>query len=318
MNRFYSKSVKFTQNIFFPAQLLNMYIGTFEAITGLPVIFGYIFFFTVGAAIGSFLNVVIHRVPREESIVFPNSACPKCGKAINSYDNIPILSWLILRGKCRNCKNPISPRYPAVELLNALLFVLIFWQIGFNPFLPVALIFVTTIVALIFIDAENMILPDVINFPLLFFALLVRIIFPIFFSAEYFSDIKIYPLNQLGGLPVWSISLIGAILGGLVGGGSLWLVGKIWKLLRNVDAMGLGDVKMMFAVGALLGWRLVFLSIFIGAFTGAIAGIFVIFGQKEKDFQAQIPFGIFLGIGSIVALLFGEQLINWYITNFIP
>ena len=295
-----------------------MFNGTFETITGLPVFFGYIFFFIIGAAVGSFLNVVIHRVPREESIVFPNSACPKCGKAINSFDNIPVLSWLILRGKCRNCKSPISPRYPAVELLNALLFILVFWQIGFNPFLPVALIFVTTIVALIFIDAEHMILPDVINFPLLFFALLVRIIFPIFFSAEYFSDLRIYPLNQFGGLPVWAISLIGAILGGLVGGGSLWLVGKIWKLLRNVDAMGLGDVKMMFAVGALLGWRLVFLSIFIGAFTGAIAGIFVIFGQKKKDFQAQIPFGIFLGIGSIVALLFGERLINWYVTNFIP
>ncbi len=295
-----------------------MFNGTFETITGLPVFFGYIFFFIIGAAVGSFLNVVIHRVPREESIVFPNSACPKCGKAINSFDNIPVLSWLILRGKCRNCKSPISPRYPAVELLNALLFILVFWQIGFNPFLPVALIFVTTIVALIFIDAEHMILPNVINFPLLFFALLVRIIFPIFFSAEYFSDLRIYPLNQFGGLPVWAISLIGAILGGLVGGGSLWLVGKIWKLLRNVDAMGLGDVKMMFAVGALLGWRLVFLSIFIGAFTGAIAGIFVIFGQKKKDFQAQIPFGIFLGIGSIVALLFGERLINWYVTNFIP
>ncbi len=295
-----------------------MFIESFETVTGLPVIFGYIFFITVGAAIGSFLNVVIHRVPKEESIVFPNSACPKCGKAIKSYDNIPILSWLILRGKCRNCKNAISPRYPAVELLNAVLFALVFWQIGFNPFLPVALIFVTTIVALIFIDAENMILPDVITFPLLFFALLVRIIYPIFFSAEYFSDIKIYPLNQLDDLPVWVISLIGAIFGGLVGGGSLWLVGKIWKILRNIDAMGFGDVKMMFAVGALLGWRLVFLSIFIGAFTGAIAGIFVIFGQKEKDFQAQIPFGIFLGIGSIVALLFGEQMINWYITNFIP
>lgn len=295
-----------------------MFIGTFETITGLPVIFGYIFFFIVGAAVGSFLNVVIHRVPKGESIVFPSSACPNCGKAISSYDNIPILSWLILRGKCRNCKSAISPRYPAVELLNALLFILVFWQIGFNPYLPVALIFVTTIVALIFIDAENMILPDVINFPLLFFALLVRIIFPIFFSAEYFSDLRIYPLNQFGGLPVWALSLIGAILGGLVGGGSLWLVGKIWKLLRNVDAMGFGDVKMMFAVGALLGWRLVFLSIFIGAFTGAIAGIFVIFRQKEKDFQAQIPFGIFLGIGSIVALLFGEQLINWYVTNFVP
>lgn len=295
-----------------------MFLATFETITGLPVIFGYIFIFLLGAAVGSFLNVVIHRVPLEESIVFPNSACPKCSKPIKPYDNIPVLSWLILGGKCRNCKNPISPRYPAVELLHALLYVLVFWQIGFTPFLPVVLIFVTTMVALIFIDAENMILPDVITIPLLVFAIIVRVAYPMFISAEYFTDIKIYPLNELAELPVWAISLIGALFGGLVGGGSLWLFGKIWKILRKIDAMGFGDVKMMFGVGALLGWRLVFLSIFLGAFTGAIAGLIVIFGQKEKDFQAQIPFGIFLGIGSIIAILFGDQLVTWYISNFLP
>ncbi len=171
-------------------------------------------------------------------------------------------------------------------------------------------------VALIFIDAENMILPDVINFPLLFFALAVRILFPIFISDQYFSDIAVYPLTELENLPVWTVSLIGALLGGIAGGGSLWLFGKAWKILRKVDAMGFGDVKMMFAVGALLGWRLTLLSIFLGAFTGAIAGILVIFGQKEKDFQAQIPFGIFLGIGSIISILFGNQLIEWYLGRF--
>jgi leader peptidase (prepilin peptidase)/N-methyltransferase len=293
-----------------------MRFATFESITGLPEIFGYVFFFILGAMIGSFLNVVIHRVPREVSIVFPNSACPNCKKPIKAYDNFPILSWLILRGKCRNCKTPISPRYPAVEFLTALLFVLVFWQIGFTAYLPVALIFSATMVALIFIDAEHMILPDVINFPLLFFAFVVRVSYPVFFSSEYFSDLQIYPLTELFGKPVWAISLIGAILGGLAGGGSLWLFGKIWKILRKVDAMGLGDVKMMFAVGALLGWRLALFSIFLGAFTGAVAGIFVILKQKEKDFQAQIPFGIFLGIGSIIGILFGNQLLAWYIAKF--
>lgn len=295
-----------------------MFIVTFESITGLPIFFGYIFFFLIGAAVGSFLNVVIHRVPKDQSIVFPNSACPKCGNSIKPYDNIPIFSWLILGGKCRNCKNPISARYPAVELLNALLFVLVFWQIGFTPFLPVAMIFVATMVVLIFIDAENMILPDVINYPLLVLALLVRVFFPVFFGAQYFSDISIYPLNLLTELPVWAVSLIGGIFGGLVGGGFLWIFGQIWKILRKVDAMGLGDVKMMFAVGALLGWRLVILSIFLGAFVGAISGLIVIFKQEEKDFQAQIPFGIFLGIGSIIAMLFGDNIIAWYINNFIP
>ena len=296
---------------------MNILFASFESATGLPEFTDYIFIFVLGAAVGSFLNVVIHRVPNEQSIVFPNSACPQCGKAIKPYDNIPILSWLILRGKCRNCGNPISIRYPAVELLTALLFVLVFWQIGFNAFLPVCLIFVATVVALVFIDAENMILPDAINFPLLFFALLVRLIFPIFFGADYFSDLKISPLNQMTDYPLWLVSLIGAIFGGLVGGGSLWLVGEIWKRLRGVDAMGFGDVKMMFAVGALLGWRLTILSIFLGAFSGAVIGIILIARQKDKDLQMQIPFGIFLGIGSIIALLFGEPLVKWYLATFI-
>lgn len=297
---------------------MNILLASFESATGLPEFVGYIFIFLLGACIGSFLNVLIHRIPNEESIVFPNSACPKCKNPIKPYDNIPIFSWLILGGKCRSCKNPISPRYPAVELLNALLFVLVFWQIGFNPFLPVVLVFVSAIVALIFIDAEHMILPDVINFPLLFFALIVRLAFAFAFGSAYFSDLKFFPLNQLENLPVWLVSIIGAILGGLVGGGFLWLVGAIWKKLRGVDAMGLGDVKMMFAVGAILGWRLTLLSIFLGAFSGAVIGIAVISRQKDKDLQMQIPFGIFLGIGSILALLFGEQMIRWYFETFVP
>jgi len=295
---------------------VSILLASFESLTSLPEFAGYIFVFVFGAAIGSFLNVVIHRVPIEESIIFPNSACPNCKNLIKPYDNIPILSWLLLRGKCRNCRKPISPRYPAVELLTALLFALVFWQIGLNVFLPVALIFVTAVIALIFIDAENMILPNVITYPLLIFALLIRLIFPLVFEVSYFADFKVFPLNQMENYPVWVASLLGAILGGLVGGGSLWLVGEMWKRLRGVDAMGLGDVKMMFGVGALLGWQLTLLTIFLGAFSGAIIGIFLISRQKDKDMQTQIPFGIFLGIGSIISLLFGEQLIKWYFSMF--
>ncbi|MCO6510586.1 MAG: prepilin peptidase [Aridibacter famidurans] len=290
--------------------------SSFELATGLPVWIGYLFAFIFGSAVGSFLNVVIHRVPREESIVLPSSACPKCGKAIKGYDNIPILSWLILGGKCRNCKEPISARYPAVELLTGLLWVACFWQIGFNAFLPVAIVFVTVMLALIFIDAEHMILPNVITYPLLAAALLVRLIFPLTVGALYFTDILSFPLTELAGRPVWLVSLAGAVLGGLFGGGSLWLIGAIWKRLRGVDAMGMGDVKMMFGVGALLGLKLTFLAIFIGAFTGAVAGIAYIAYQKEKDLQAQIPFGIFLGAGSIIAILFGDPLIEWYLGMF--
>lgn len=292
--------------------------NSFESIIGLPQLAGYIFTFTTGTIIGSFLNVVIHRVPLEESIVFPNSACPKCKNPIKFYDNLPVLSWLMLGGKCRYCKSAISARYPSVEFLTGLVFLLAFWQIGFNPFLPVALVFFSAIIALIFIDAENMILPNVITYPLLAFALLIRLIFPVFINGNYFSDVNFYPLNSLQNYPAWLVSLCGAILGALVGGGSLWLVGEIWRRLRGVDAMGLGDVKMLFAVGALLGWRLTLLTIFLGALTGAFAGMLVIARQKNKDFQTQIPFGIFLGIGSILSLLFGEQIIAWYIDKFIP
>jgi len=187
-----------------------------------------------------------------------------------------------------------------------------------TPMLPVYLAFVSAIVALIFIDAEHMILPNVITYPLLVVAVAVRIIFPLVFVENYFSDTTFAPVAYLAGNPDWLVSLAGAILGALVGGGSLWLVGAVWKLLRGVDAMGLGDVKMMFGVGALLGWRLAFLAIFLGAFSGAIIGVILIARQKEKDLQTQIPFGIFLGIGSIVALLFGEKLISWYVTTFVP
>ncbi len=404
INGYYICGIKLSAAYSFPISLItqffevlmNLLFASFETITGMPVIFGYIFTFVFGALVGSFLNVVIHRVPRKESIVFPNSACPKCKNPIKPYDNLPILSWLILGGKCRKCKEKISPRYPAVELLTALLFGLTFWAVGFNAFLPVCLIFVTMMVSLIFIDAEHKILPDVINLPLLGLVLLARIFYPIFFSAEYFTDLKHSPISTIQNLPMWLsaligaiagcstgvvvlwlaseiwyhfqdieedeedlhdtifalgpqkarslklvsgfigavagaallltiknppgwlISIYGAILGGLVGGGFLWLVGEIWKRLRGVDAMGLGDVKMMFAVGALLGWRLTLLSLFLGAFSGAIIGIVVVSRQKVKDMQTQIPFGIFLGIGSIIALFFGEQIIGWYIRTFIP
>lgn len=291
-------------------------ISTFETFSGLPEIFVYILIFILGAITGSFLNVVIHRVPSKESIIFPVSACPKCKTPIKFFDNLPILSWLILGGKCRQCKKPISLRYPAVELLTALLFVTVLWQIGFNSFLPVALMFVAAVISLVFIDAERMILPNVITYPLLFFAFLIRLIFPLFFSVAYFSDIKIFPLNIVAEYPSWFISVTGGVLGALAGGGSLWLVGEIWERVRGIEAMGLGDVKMMLGVGTLLGWRLAVLSIFLGAFTGAIAGLIVLARQKEKDFQTQMPFGVFLGIGSVISLLFGEHLIKWYLDVF--
>lgn len=292
--------------------------ASFESLTGMPEYIGYIFVFIIGCVIGSFLNVVIYRLPLERSIVYPNSACPECGKAISPYDNIPVLSWLVLGGKCRSCKSAISMRYPAVELLTGLVFLLSAWQLGFTPFLPIALIFAAVMIALVFIDADHMILPNAITYPFFVFAVFVRLAFPLFFGPAYFADLEVAPITWLTGWPVWSASLFSGILGALAGGGSLWLIGEIWKRARGVDAMGLGDVKMMLGVGMLLGWRLSLVTIFGAAFFGSIAGVIVLSRQKDKDFQTQIPFGVFLGPASIGALLFGERLIEWYVRTFVP
>jgi leader peptidase (prepilin peptidase)/N-methyltransferase len=294
-----------------------MLLSSFEAITGMPEVFGYIFIFVLGSLIGSFLNVVIHRVPREESIVFPNSGCPKCGQAIKPYDNIPVLSWVILGGKCRSCKVPISPRYPAVELLTAILYVLTYWRLGFTPLLPVGLIFVAAIISLMFIDAEHMILPNVITYPMFVLAVVVRIALPIVTGNDVFGDSAVWPTSNMSVYPLWLVSLAGALLGAIAGGGFLWAVGEIWKRLRGVEAMGLGDVKMMLGAGALLGWHLTLLTIFFGAFGGALIGSVLITLRKDKDLRSHIPFGIFLGFGAIASMLFGSQLISWYFEKFI-
>jgi leader peptidase (prepilin peptidase) / N-methyltransferase len=290
-------------------------LASFEAVLGIPEWFGYIVVLLLGACIGSFLNVVIYRVPNGMSLL-TSSACPNCQRSIKFYHNVPVFGWLMLGGKCSTCGEPIAWRYPAVELLTGVLFCVVYWQVGLTPYLAIALAFTAAMTALIFIDAEHMILPNVITYPMFVIALILRVVYPIALEGNYFSDTAYAPISYLQGWPEWAVSLTAGLLGALVGGGSLWLVGAIWKALRGVDAMGLGDVKLLLGIGALFGWRLTILTIFLGAFTGAIAGIVVISRQKEKDLQTQIPFGIFLGIGSITAMLFGERMIEWYLSSF--
>jgi leader peptidase (prepilin peptidase)/N-methyltransferase len=269
-----------------------------------------------GAIIGSFLNVVIHRLPREESIVFPNSRCPSCGTAIAAYDNLPVLSYLILRGRCRSCQAGIVWRYPAVELLTGLLFVAVTWHDGLSLMLPFDLVFSSAILALIFIDAEHMILPNAITYPGIVFALVARVAIPFFSATAHFDDFASLTQGMLHGLPGWSVSLIGAAIGGLIGGGSLWLMGWTWEKLRGIEAMGLGDVKMMFMVGAYLGWRLTVLTIFMGVLSGSIIGIGLMVQQGRKDMQMLLPFGVFLGIGTIASLLIGTGIVEWYASQY--
>ena len=281
-----------------------------------PPFLGYIFAGIFGAIIGSFLNVVIHRVPNEESIVFPNSRCPSCGAVIAFYDNIPVLSYVLLGAKCRKCKEHISLRYPAVELLTAFMFVAVAWHDGMSVRLPFDLVFVSALLALVFIDAEHMILPNVITYPGIVFAVVARLAIPFLTRTPHFDDLPSLINGPFEGMPIWVASLGGAVIGALAGGGSLWLMGWIWERLRGVEAMGLGDVKMMFMVGAYLGWRLTILTIFIGVLTGSIIGVVLMARQRERNMQMLLPFGIFLGIGAIASLLFGSQLVNWYAGQF--
>ena len=282
----------------------------------LPSIFGYISIGILGAMVGSFLNVVIHRVPLEESIVFPNSRCPSCGAAIAFYDNIPVLSYLMLRGKCRRCTKHISFRYPAVELLTALMFVAVAWHDGLSFALFFDLVFTSALLALVFIDAEHMLLPNAITYPGIVFAVIARLALPYFTGTLHFDDLPSLTHGALANSPIWVASLAGALLGALVGGGSLWLMGWTWEKLRGVEAMGLGDVKMMFMVGAYLGWRLTILTIFVGVLSGSIIGIFLMARQRQRNMQMLLPFGIFLGLGAIASLLFGSHLVEWYAGQF--
>jgi len=291
-----------------------MNVTAIDRAIDVPIPIACAFLGVLGAIIGSFLNVVIHRLPREESIVFPNSTCPKCRKAIKAYDNIPILSYLILRGRCRHCGVHISSRYPAVEALTAILFAAVTWHDGVSFALAFDLAFAASMVALVFIDAEHMILPNAITYPGIIFAIIARILLPYLAGPAHFDDLP-QLINAFPTLPVGLVSIIGAVIGALAGGGSLWLMGFLWEKLRGVEAMGFGDVKMMLMVGAFLGWRLTILTILIGALSGSIAGIVVMY-RRGRNMQMMLPFGIFLGIGSVVSLLFGARIIAWYATQF--
>ena len=254
--------------------------------------------FAIGAVIGSFLNVVIHRYPREESIVFPASHCPACNTPIRAYDNIPFLSYAILGGRCRSCSAPISPRYPLVELANALFYLAIFLRVGPTlAFIPIAALASMTIV-LIFIDAEVHLLPNVITYPGVLVGLAIGFLHP--------SDV----LNV-------SDSLIDSVAGAVVGGGFLLAIALAYKLVRRIEGMGLGDVKMMAMVGAALGWQAVLEVMLVGSVVGALIGVPIAL-RTEKRMRYELPFGVFLGYGTLIVLFFGHTLSQWWIGLLLP
>jgi leader peptidase (prepilin peptidase)/N-methyltransferase len=266
-----------------------------------------VFVFVFGLIIGSFLNVCILRIPTGKSIVMPASACPKCGAAIHAYDNIPVISYLILRGKCRGCKTRISPMYPLVEFLTGLLFFACYYAFGFSVETLKWATFSAVMIVLVFTDLRERILPDVVNFTGfafgLVFALFVK---PTDGSALWIADhIFQFPPPQ----PV--LSLVDALLGAALGSGLLWLVSEAYFRLRGREGMGLGDVKMMLMAGAFLGAKRTLLTIMAGSILGSVIGIAVIVARrKEADYE--LPFGTFLGAGALLVVFFGTPVVNWY------
>jgi leader peptidase (prepilin peptidase)/N-methyltransferase len=270
-----------------------------------PVIGVFVFLF--GLIIGSFLNVCILRIPTGKSIVMPASACPKCGAAIRPYDNIPVISYLILRGKCRGCRTKISAMYPLVEVLTGLLFFACFYAFGFSVETLKWATFSAIMIVLVSTDLRERILPDVVNFTGfglgLAFSLFVK---PTDGSALWVANhIFQFPPPQ----PV--LSLVDALLGAALGSGLLWLVSEAYFRLRGREGMGLGDVKMMLMAGAFLGAKRTLLTIMTGSILGSVIGIAVILARR-KDADYELPFGTFLGAGALLVVFFGTPVVNWY------
>src|SRR5208282_2915885 len=269
-----------------------------------PAIDIFVFFF--GLIIGSFLNVCIVRIPSGKSIVLPASACPKCGLAIRPYDNIPVVSYLLLRGKCRGCKTKISPMYPLVELLTGLLFLGCFYAFGISVETGKWAAFSAIMVVLVFTDLRERILPDVVNFT----GFATGLIFSLF--TKPMDGTALWIANRLFEYPppAPALSLVDALLGAAIGSGLLWLVSEAYFRLRGREGMGLGDVKMMLMAGAFLGAKRTLLTILGGSLLGSVLGLIFIFARR-KESNYELPFGSFLGMAALLVVFFGTPLVNW-------
>jgi len=242
--------------------------------------------FIMGACIGSFLNVCIFRIPESKSIVSPGSACPKCSTYLKFYDNFPIISYIVLLGKCRTCSEPISVRYPLVELLTGLLAVACVIRFGITIDCFIYYIFICALVVITFIDLDHQIIPDVISLPGI-------------------------PIGLMASLLLASLSFKDSLIGMLIGGGSLFLVAWGYQFITGKEGMGGGDIKILAMIGAFIGWQGVCFTIFVASATGSLIGaVLMLFAKKDLKFA--VPFGPFLSIGAIAYLFFGPELIFWY------
>jgi leader peptidase (prepilin peptidase)/N-methyltransferase len=243
-----------------------------------------------GLVIGSFLNVCIFRIPRNISIVFPSSRCPSCNHPIRAWDNIPVFSYLVLGGRCRHCGAKISLQYPLVEALNAFFYVAVFWRYGFGWDSGVYALFCSSLLVITFVDIEFQIIPDRITLPGIVMGLLAGLLL--------MPD------------PFMRTTLLGykaSVIGLLSGGGFFYLVAVLSR-----GGMGGGDIKMMAMVGALMGWKTVMLTTFLGSLTGSVVGLFLMI-FRGRGRKAKIPFGPFLALGAVITLFFGEEILAWYL-----
>jgi len=294
--------------------------------------------FVLGLAFGSFLNVCIYRLPRDLSVVRPRSACPACERPIAGYDNVPVLSWLILGGRCRNCKTHISARYLVVELLTGAIFLATYAHFGFGLATLKYCTFGFLLLGLIFTDAETQLLPDKMTLPGLAVGLLFSLLVPV-------NDLASQLLPGLVSLPVSSdvswhlLSLVDAVLGAIVGASFIYGAGAIYLRARGVEGMGFGDVKLMAMIGAFLGAKLTLFTLFSASIAGSLFGVSTVFAvwikrtrrrmkrnhesaaeARRRGWESaaialrrhQMPFGVFLGGMAMVALFYGNSFLRWY------
>ena len=252
--------------------------------SSLPVV--DVLFFVLGAIIGSFLNVCIYRIPRDASIVRPGSRCPACAAPILFYDNIPLISYMVLRGRCRKCGRTIPIRYPLVELITAALFVVFYRVLGLSLELPVSLVFASLLIVISFIDLDHLIIPDILSLG----GLLLGVVFSFFRSSFAYTD-------SLGGV--------------LVGAGLLFAIAKSYELIRKREGMGGGDIKLLGMIGAFCGIKGVIFSLVCGSLLGTLAGLPLML-IKGEGMKYALPFGPFLSLGALLYAIAGNDLIRLF------
>lgn len=242
-------------------------------------------FGVLGLAVGSFLNVCTYRLPRRESLVYPPSHCTSCQHPLRWRDNVPILSYALLRGRCRDCGAPVSAVYPSVEMATALLFVFDYWLYGWSPLLAPRLLLGVLLIVLFVIDLRHRILPNVITLP----GIAIGFAFSVFLP------------------PGWVNSLVGI----LAGGGVLLATAEVYYRVRGEEGLGMGDVKMLAMIGAFLGWKVMLATLVLSSFVGSLVGVGMIL-TRTGGLKYALPFGTFLAIGAMIASVVGEPLVDWY------